>query len=237
MIKPSGLGKVLWIVSIILLGITAAFHLMGGIGTTCVALGAEKYESMAGIVPFKWLYMIFVVTETAMAVMMIRATVNMIRKKDKSYKDALTILLIGLVLSGIHMFVSILLRGKSAPNNMRVYMNIFTLAIFLVLKIPGIWSKIYSGEGEMDKTNKAAVSGIAMIAFGLVVVSVQFWAGPTHTWGGINYSDYFHGQLTSIGYLLIALGLMSFVSMKISWKKQIQNVRFLVGNKKKNVKS
>ena len=42
--NTSKLGKVLRITGLILLGLTAFFHLMGGIGTSCVALGAEKYD-------------------------------------------------------------------------------------------------------------------------------------------------------------------------------------------------
>ena len=45
--RPS---KVLRGVAITPMGITVAFTLLGGAGTTCVAFGAEKYESMAALV-------------------------------------------------------------------------------------------------------------------------------------------------------------------------------------------
>ena len=77
------MGKFLRILGLILLGLTAFFHLMGGIGTSCVALGAEKYDSMVGIVPFKWLYQLFVVTTIAIAIYAIRATVRFGKAKGR----------------------------------------------------------------------------------------------------------------------------------------------------------
>ncbi len=81
MSEPTKFGKFLRIVGLILLSLTAIFHLMGGIGTTCVALGAEKYDSMAGIIPFKWLNQLFVVVTIAIAVYAIRATIRFARSK------------------------------------------------------------------------------------------------------------------------------------------------------------
>jgi hypothetical protein len=49
-----GWAKILRILGIIFMGITAIFTLMAGIGTTCVAFAAEKFSaSMALIAPYK----------------------------------------------------------------------------------------------------------------------------------------------------------------------------------------
>jgi hypothetical protein len=45
------MGKFLRFVGILLMGLTAAFTIMGGAGTTCVALAAENWPSMAAITP------------------------------------------------------------------------------------------------------------------------------------------------------------------------------------------
>jgi hypothetical protein len=39
-------GKIARIIGIVLLGLTAVITLLGGIGTTCVALNAANYEGM-----------------------------------------------------------------------------------------------------------------------------------------------------------------------------------------------
>jgi hypothetical protein len=203
--KPSKVGKLLRVIGIILMGITAGFYLLGGIGTTCVALGAEKYDSMAGIVPYKWLYQLFVITTVIVAIFAIRATVQLVRGKPNGYRNALIILVVGLVLNTIHMYASQTLRGDSAPVNVIVYFNIFTLVIFLIFRIPGIWEKTgFDKPGDKIETGSGA--GIAMILAGVLFLTVHLWAGPTHTWGGINYADAWHTQLTVVGWGLILSG-------------------------------
>ena len=77
------MGKVLRWVGIILMGLTAAFTIMGGAGTTCVALAAENYDSMVEIAPYKWLYVIFVIATIAAGVMMARAVDNACKTQTK----------------------------------------------------------------------------------------------------------------------------------------------------------
>ena len=67
--RPSKLGR---IVALILMGLTVFVTLMGGIGTTCVALGAENYDSMVGLVPYKPLYQVLVVLSVAAGIWGIR---------------------------------------------------------------------------------------------------------------------------------------------------------------------
>ncbi len=130
-------AKVLRVLGIIFMGITAVFTLMAGIGTTCVAFAAEKFSaSMALITPYKWLYILFVIFTTAIGVMMIRATVMIIKSKDKAYRYALLTLVLGIVIGLIHIIASRMIRGKSMPTDGVVYMNILTLIIFLIFSIP-----------------------------------------------------------------------------------------------------
>ena len=44
--------------------------------------------------------------------------------------------------AGVQTFVSIALRGKGAPQNMRFYITTFTLVVFLILRLPPIWKLI-----------------------------------------------------------------------------------------------
>ena len=46
------MGKFLRFIGIVFMGLTAAFTILGGVGTTCVALAAEKYDSMLAIAPY-----------------------------------------------------------------------------------------------------------------------------------------------------------------------------------------
>ena len=48
-----GPSKILRGIAVTLMGIAVAITLLAGVGTTCVAIGAENYESMAALVPYK----------------------------------------------------------------------------------------------------------------------------------------------------------------------------------------
>ena len=61
--------KFLRFVGILFMGITAAVTLIGGIGTTCVALDATKYESMKAIADYQWLYILYVLVGVALGIL------------------------------------------------------------------------------------------------------------------------------------------------------------------------
>jgi len=207
--KRSLLGKILRFAAILLLGLTAIFHLLGGAGTSCVAFFAEKWDSMAAIVPYKWLYIVFVLVTLVIGVIAIRATIRLARGKAGSYRNALNILIVALIVSGAHMAASEILRGSSAPTSMRVYLNALTLLIFLLLRIPGIFEKI-AFESIPPGNERGAAAGGAMILMGITTLTVHLWAGGTHTWGdGVNYADVWHAPLTAAGWLLVAAGCVT----------------------------
>ena len=80
-------AKFLRFIGIVLMGLTAGFTLLGGIGTTCVALNPTGFsESMAPLAPFQWLYILFVLAGIALGILGIRATILLIKGTDKSYR-------------------------------------------------------------------------------------------------------------------------------------------------------
>jgi hypothetical protein len=198
-------AKILRFVAILLFGLTVAFHVLGGIGTSCVALAAESYDSMVAIAPYKWLYQLFVVVTLAVSIYGLRAMIALIRGKPNAYRDALIFLVLILLVSGVHMGVSQALRGKSAPTNMRVYFTLLTLAIFLLLRIPGVWEAVdFSRRGGGEAGGAA---GMAMILSGAMTLSVGGWAGPSHIMnGGINYADAWRASLGVVGWGLALAG-------------------------------
>ena len=73
-------AKTLRFVGIVLMALTGGFTLLGGVGTTCVALNPTGFgESMAKLAPLQWLYILFVLAGVALGVMGIRATIQLIR--------------------------------------------------------------------------------------------------------------------------------------------------------------
>lgn len=202
-------AKILRILGIIFMGITAVFTLMAGIGTTCVAFAAEKFSaSMALIAPYKWLYILFVIFTTAVGVMMIRATIMIIKSKDGAYRYALLTLILGIVIGLIHIFASRAIRGKSMPTDGVVYMNVLTLILFLIFRIPALWKEIdFSKPG--GKGAKTMGAAFTLILSGVAVLSAPLWGAATHTFipGGTNWANAWPFQMNLIGTLLCLSGI------------------------------
>ena len=200
-------AKFLRFIGIVLMGLTGGFTLLGGIGTTCAALFPTKYDSMAALAPFQWLYILFVITGIAIGLWGIWATVKLVRGTTGSYKMSLQALIAGTLVGGLHIYMSQMLRGKSMPVDAVVYTTVFTLAIFLLFRIPSIWQGVNFDKGN-TKSNLPA-GGAAAMLLGIMTLTIQYTMGATHTWGGINYADAFNTAmtLTGLGLLLIGVGL------------------------------
>lgn len=205
----SGFSKFLRFIGIVLMALTAGFTLMGGIGTVCAALFTEKYAaesaSMAKLLGWGWLYTIFMLVTTAIGVMMLRAFILLIKASPTSYRDTLISLVAGVIVGFIHIFVSRALRGASMPVDMVTYTAAFTLIVFLIFRIPGIWSGVDFTRGKDQ--NKMA-GGAAAIILGITCLAVPYMVGPSHTWAlGINWANAFNATLIPLGLALVFGGL------------------------------
>jgi hypothetical protein len=206
-------GKILRLVAIVLLSLTAAFTLLGGIGTSCIALAASRFaedsENMAKLVPYQWLYFILMVLTIAAAIYAIRATVRLARSRPKSYRDALIAILACLFLAAFQMISSRLLRGGSQPNDMRVYASALTLLVFLLLRIPSL---LQAAQLENPSAGGDRAAGpAALVVAGITVLTVHLWAAPSHTFSsGVNWADVWHSQLAVLGWGLVIGGVVLF---------------------------
>jgi hypothetical protein len=203
--------KFLRFIGILFMGLTAAFTLLGGVGTTCVALNPSGYDSMKAIAPYQWLYILYVLTGVAIGILGIRATIQLIRAKEGAEKSALIALISGIVVGGIHIITSRALRGSSMPVDGVVYTTVLTLVIFLLFKLPKVQGmSLYTKEAGAESD---VSGGLTSIVIGGLVLSVQAWAGPTHLMNGVNYADAFHNAMLLIGGGFILLGL-GFIARK-----------------------
>jgi hypothetical protein len=99
-LKVNKTGKIIRIVAIIMLGLTAAMNLLGGIGTTCAAFSNNVGYRMAfkELMDYRWLYQILVVTTILIGIAGIWAMVRLIRGGTTVYRDAVIVLVIGSLL-------------------------------------------------------------------------------------------------------------------------------------------
>jgi len=210
------MGKFLRFIGILFMGLTAALTILSGVGTTCVALDAAQYEGMEAIAQFQWLYIFYVLAAVAIGVMGVRATISLVRGKDKAYHDALIALVLGIITGGIHMATSRALRatGSSMPLDFIVYATVLTLIIFLLFGIPKL-REIVNFERESDNVSGAA-GGMAAIVAGMLFLSVHMWAGPTHIFDGVNLADAFRTAMMVSGgaFVLLGIGLLSRAALQ-----------------------
>lgn len=205
MSSTSFFAKFLRFIGIVLMGLTAGFTLLGGIGTSCAALFPTNYESMSALAPLQWLYILFVLVGVALGILGIRATIQLVKGASGAYRQALMVLAAGAAVGVLHIIVSRALRGSSMPVDAVVYTTVLTLAVFLLFRLPGVWQGVDFSRGSA-KANRPA-GGAAAILLGVLALTIQHSMGATHTWGGVNHADAFNGAMSAAGMLCLLLGV------------------------------
>jgi hypothetical protein len=217
-------GKILRIAAIILLGLTAAMNLLGGAGTSCAAFSNNIGYRMAfkELMDYRWLYQALVVTTILVGFAGVWGLIQLVRGSEKVFRNVLIILVVGSILAAVHYFASMALRGKAAPANVKMYINVFTLIVFLIFTIPGIRSKIdFSSPGNKHISNSA--TGMTAIIAGVLCLTVFHWAGPSHTYFQQNWTYVFYTPLVTIGLALTLWGGARIVG--VFWEIFSQEVK------------
>lgn len=227
-----GWAKGLRILAIVLMGITAFFTLASGAGTVCVALAAERFgEAMAALVPYKGVYLFFVVVTLAVGVMGVRAMVMLIRGRKGAIRFTLSTLVAGILVGGIHIIVSRALRGKSMPTDPVVYTTLLTLLLFLILRLPPLREKINFEQSEQGSPTNLIAAAITLVSCGILALTISIWAGPSHTFepGGINWADAWATFMNILGASLCLAGVVIFLDGKYGlrqrWHRAQRQVR------------
>lgn len=199
-------GKAWRVVAIILVGMTAAMNLLGGIGTTCAAFFTQNFPPMLALVDFQWLYQLFVVATVLVGLAGIWSLVRLLRGGAKAYQSAVIILGIGAGINILHVIVSTNLRGKAAPADVVMAINVVSLLVLLYLGTPGMRKRV-GFDQPANRNEMSAAGGAAAIVCGLITLTTPLWAGPTHLFEGQNWVDLLIAPLLLAGTALLALGV------------------------------
>lgn len=212
------------ILAIVLLSVTAAVTLLGAIGTTCVAFGAQKWgPRMAALIPVMPIFQLLVVVSIAAGLWGVYSTVQLGRGKRGAYTWVLIFLLVGLVASGIQMYYSATLRGSTAPNNMRVYITAFTLAVMLLFRLPGLWQKSGFEGGTTGSSGSGPAAGMALFLCGLISAATPLWVKSSHWIFEENTAAVLLIPLLVIGSgMMLAGGLIFFRYSPAAARKALQ---------------
>jgi uncharacterized membrane protein (DUF2068 family) len=206
--QPSSGGRILRIIAILLMAGAAIFNLLGGIGTFCVASNPTAWgPNMAKLASYQWLYVLLMVSAIVFSAWGIVVTIALARGKPHAYRDALIVLVASMLLVGVQTFVSVALRGKGAPQNMRFYLTALVLLVFLLLRLPPIW-KLIGGFAPGGRGDFAAPAGLAAFWGGLIALTTPLWVGPTHVGSdGAQWVNLLRTPLLFGGALLMLIGI------------------------------
>lgn len=180
-------NKVLRTVIIVLVGITAAMNLLGGIGTICAAFFTKKYPPMWALYDYQWLYQLFVFVTTLVGIVGVWSTISLVKGGKRVYEIAVAVVGIGTLVNLIHYLASVNLRGKGTPANVVFAINLVTLIALLLTKLPGIRERV-DFTNPSGRVDGATASGLAAIVGGILCLTVAIWVAPSHTFNGENWA-------------------------------------------------
>jgi hypothetical protein len=220
-------GKIMRVIAIVFIAMTAAMNILGGAGTSCAAFFTKNYPPywvLIKPVDYRWLYQTFVITTIIVGIAGVSATVALIRGGKHAYRNALIVLVIGAALNVIHYITSLTVIGKAAPANVVFFINAFTLVIFLLLLIPGLRALVDFSKGGKN-TDKLTGGGVAAMVAGSVILSTPMWVGASHIYMGTNWVDVLALPIYIIGTIL-TLGGLAMIA-RGAWLAQDQDVALL----------
>jgi hypothetical protein len=227
------IARILHIATLVLMGLTAAMTLLSAVGTTCVAWGAEKYASMAALVPYKPLYQIIVVVTFVVGLAAVAATAGLIRRTPWAYRATIATLAAGILVSGVHVYASAALRGSAAPANVRFYLSILTLIAALLMHLPGLWELIRSDERDPCSDASTPASGLVAVTSGLAIVTAPLWAGPTHLLDGVQWANVLATPLTALGAALCIFSATTLLAAHLKEGDVCQAVSLMTHQEKR----
>ena len=225
-IKKNRPSRILRGIALTLMIITVLLTIIGAVGTVCIAIGAENYKGMEALVPYKWLYKIFVIIKFIVGIWGIHVIHTPFKGREKAYRNSLIVLIIGLLVAAAQMTTSHFIRGKTMPVDMRFYVTLVTLIVFLIIRIPSIWPKV-DFTWSKENGSKSTVAGTAMIISGIITVTTPIWASSSHiTPDGYNLVNEIAGPLLYGGISFIILGITVLLySFRISYRQKLLNTR------------
>lgn len=205
-------GKTLRIIAIVFMGLTTAMNILSGVGTSCAAFFTKQYPPFWDIIvaDVQWLWQSFVVVTLVIGLIGIWVTVQLVRGKSNAYRNAMILLIVGTIVNGIHTYYSYTVLGGILPIVVTLLTNIVTLVLFIIFGTPGLKEQI-DFDGEGDSISGATATGLTAILVGAILLSTSSWAGPTHTFDGVNLVNVLRipllagGAISSLGGLALLL--------------------------------
>ncbi len=207
------------IVAIVFMGMTTAMNILGGAGTVCAAFLTKQYPPMWVFMDYQWLYQSLMILTISIGIAGVWSIIQLIKGGENVFRNVMIILIVGTILGGTQYFASMAIRGKGVPANIKFYINLATLLLFLVMNSPIFKNKIDFSK-PIKKSDKTMAGGMAAFIAGILVLSVFVWAGPSHTYQGVNWVEAFLIPILVNGTFLTVGGLIALTKSYIQIHKE-----------------
>lgn len=202
---------------VILMSLVASFSLMSGIGTTCVAFAPAKWgDAFVALIPYASIYQVITVITIIVGFAASIITYAFVRGDKWAYIAAIITILVGLISGAVHVYYSSTLRGSATPANLRVIIDVVALLFLLIIRLPSIWNKIDLTKPMGNKRSFNFPTGAACMVTGLGLLSTPLYAGPSHTFDGINYVEYLLPELYIVGGIFCFMGISLIIMAKFN---------------------
>ncbi|MGB2895624.1 MAG: hypothetical protein WBB65_05605 [Anaerolineales bacterium] len=199
-------SKGLRITAIVLMGLAASMNILGGIGTVCAAFLTKQFPPMWVFFDYQLEYRTLMITTIIIGILCVWSVMGLIRGGKNAFRNAVILLVIGSIVAGIQFYLSLQIRGKATPANVKFFSNFVPLLFFLALRLPGIRDRVdFSDSGT--GSDRSTAGGLAAIVAGIIVITASIWIGPSHTFEGVNWVHVLRTPLIIGGAALTMGGL------------------------------
>jgi hypothetical protein len=217
--KSDKLGRVLRTAAVIMVGLTAAMNILGGVGTTCAAFLTKNFPPMWALINYQWLYQTFVIVTILIGLAGAWTTVSLSKGTDQAVKKVLIVLGAGIIVGAVHVFTSLSLRGKATPADVKLYLNIMTFVFILVLRLPGLRERV-NFTRQAPPIDRSTAAGMASIVVGIAILTTHIWAGPSHTFMGENWVLVLQTPMMIAGGGFLIAGLAALIKVSLAVDNQ-----------------
>ncbi len=217
----NALGTTLRGLLLVTMGMSMVMTLLGAVGTSCLAWNGQFYgAAFKWIVPYMPTYQMLVYVSLVASVAMTLVLYAIARGDKWFYIGAIVTLIVGGGAAAVQMFYTSSLKQvaflATPPTNIRFFITVATLIVFVIIRFPGIWNKSGLSNTTTKPGSPFGAGGVALILTGATILTTPLWAGPSHMLDGVNMVDTLIVPLIIDGVLLIAGGIAL-----IAFRKQL----------------
>ena len=201
-------ARILWIVAVVAMGMTAAMNLFGGIGTVCAAFLTKNFPPMLVLLDHQWLYQRMMLITIAIGIAGASATFRAV----SGWPQCLSQRFAGADRRrGVGRAARACLAGAARQDGSGQHQVLHQPVHAGPVPDLGLLS-IRSGISfsKPRRNEAAAAGGMAALIVGITMLTMP-WVGSSHTYEGTDWTGVLQPGLSIVGLAFTAGGLGVFL--------------------------